>query len=83
MVLLQVGKIFYGNFDLFYNLPRDLPALYPTTDVIDTYVYRALRSTGDIGMASAAGAYQSVVGFIIVLLSNFAVKKVNPENALF
>lgn len=83
MLLLQVGKIFYGNFDLFYNLPRDLPALYPTTDVIDTYVYRALRSTGDIGMASAAGAYQSVVGFVLVLVSNFVVKKINPENALF
>lgn len=83
MVLLQVGRIFYGNFDLFYNLPRDSAALYETTDVIDTYVFRALRSTGDIGMASAAGVYQSVVGFFIVLASNLVIKRINPENALF
>ena len=83
MFLLSIGKIFYGNFDLFYNLTRNSAALYPTTDVIDTYVFRALRATGDIGMASAAGAYQSVVGFFIVIFANFIVKKTSPENSLF
>jgi len=83
MVLLQVGKIFVGNFDMIYNLSRDSAMLYATTDVIDTFVYRALRQTGDIGMASAAGLYQATVGFIIVLIANAWVRKINPDNSLF
>jgi putative aldouronate transport system permease protein len=57
--------------------------LYPTTDVIDTYVFRALRDVGDIGMASAAGLYQSIVGFILVLISNWIVRKIDREKSLF
>lgn len=83
MVLLQVGRIFYADFGLFWNLPRQTGALFSTTDVIDTYVYRTLRSLGDIGMASAAGFYQSLMGFILVMASNMVVKKFNKENALF
>lgn len=83
LLLLQLGQIFKGNFDLFYNLTRDSSILYPTTDVIDTFVYRALRSLGDIGMASAAGVYQSVVGFVIVMGSNAVIRKINPDNAIF
>lgn len=83
LVLLQIGRIFYADFGLFYQIPRDSSILYPTTDVIDTYVFRSLRKTGDIGMASAAGLYQSVVGFILVLASNLFVRKINPENSLF
>jgi len=83
IVLLQVGKIFYADFGLFYFTTRDIGSLYSTTDVIDTYVYRALRVTGNLGMASAAGFYQSVVGFILVVVSNFMVRRANPENALF
>lgn len=81
--ILSIGKIFFGNFDLFYNVTRDSSMLYPTTDVIDTFVYRSLRSTGEIGMASAAGIYQSVVGFFIVVFANFIVKKVNSDNSIF
>jgi putative aldouronate transport system permease protein len=83
MTLLQIGKIFYSDFGMFYFLTRDSGVLYSTTDVIDTYVYRALRITGEVGMASAAGLYQSVVGFILVLASNFVVKKVNDEYSMF
>lgn len=83
LVLLQVGKIFVGNFDMFYNLTRDSALLYPTTDIIDTFVYRALRQTGDIGMAAAAGLYQGVVGFFIVISANALIRRINPENALF
>lgn len=83
LVILAIGKIFYSDFGLFYNVTQDSALLYSTTDVIDTYVYRALRSLGDIGMASAAGLYQSVVGFILVLATNFFVKKLNSENSLF
>ena len=83
MVLIMIGKIFYADFGLFYHVPMDSGALYKTTNVIDTYVYRGLLKTGDVGMSSAAGLYQSVVGFILVLTSNLVVRKVSPENALF
>ncbi|MCY9664953.1 ABC transporter permease subunit [Paenibacillus alginolyticus] len=83
MTLLQIGRIFYSEFGLFYQVPLDTGALFPTTNVIDTYVYRALLRLGDIGMSSAAGLYQSVVGFILVLISNYVVSKRNSDNALF
>lgn len=83
LVILAIGRIFYSDFGLFYNVTQDSALLYPTTDVVDTYVYRALRSLGDIGMASAAGLYQSIVGFLLVLATNLVVKKLNPENSLF
>ena len=82
-VLLSIGRIFYADFGLFFNVTRDSSLLYPTMDVIDTYVYRALRALGDVGMASAAGFYQSVVGFVLVLISNFVVRRYDPEKALF
>ncbi len=83
LVLLQVGKIFYADFGLFYQLPRQIGILFPTTDVIDTYVYRALKVTGDIGLAGAVNFYQAIVGFILVLVSNLAVGKISKEHALF
>ncbi|WP_261304968.1 ABC transporter permease [Paenibacillus andongensis] len=83
MTLLQIGKIFHSEFGLFYQVPLDSGMLMPTTNVIDTYVYRALLKNGDIGMSSAAGLYQSVVGFVLVLVSNVVVRKLNRENALF
>jgi putative aldouronate transport system permease protein len=83
MFTLSVGKIMYSDFGLFYNLTLNSTALYPTTDVIDTFVYRSLIDIGDIGMSSAAGFYQSVFGFILVIISNFLVKKFDEDNALF
>jgi putative aldouronate transport system permease protein len=83
MALLAVGRIFYSDFGLFYQVPMNSGALYSTTNVIDTYVYRGLMQLGDIGMSAAAGLYQSLVGFLLVLGSNLLVRKVNPDNALF
>lgn len=83
MVLMQVGKIFVGNFDMFYQIPRDSSLLYATTDVIDTYVFRSLKSLGDIGMASAAGVYQSIVGLVLVLIVNGLIRKFDKENSVF
>lgn len=83
MTLLQIGRIFYADFGLFYQIPMDSGPLLPVTNVIDTYVYRGLMQLGDIGMSSAAGLYQSVVGFVLVLLSNLAVRKLDRDNALF
>jgi putative aldouronate transport system permease protein len=83
LVLLQIGKIFNADFGLFFQVPMNTGALMSTTDVIDTYVYRALLQMGDIGMASAAGLYQSVLGFLLVFGVNYIVKKVNSDHALF
>ncbi|MGG1514090.1 ABC transporter permease subunit [Paenibacillus oryzisoli] len=83
MTLLQVGKIFNSDFGLFYQVPLDSGALYNTTQVIDTYVYRALLTLGDIGMSSAAGLYQALVGFVLVMTTNYVVRKIDKENALF
>jgi putative aldouronate transport system permease protein len=82
LALLNIGRIFFSDFGLFYFIPRNVGALYPVTDVIDTYVYRALRVTGDIGMSAAAGLYQSVMGLILILLTNSLVKRARPESAL-
>lgn len=81
--LLAIGRIFYADFGMFFYVTRDSKLLYPTTDVIDTYVFRALRVNADIGMAAATGLYQSVVGFVLVLLSNWVVKRIDPERSLF
>ncbi|RAP76939.1 sugar ABC transporter permease [Paenibacillus montanisoli] len=83
LTLLQVGRIFNADFGLFFQVPMNSGALMSTTDVIDTYVYRALLQMGDIGMASAAGLYQSVLGFLLVFGVNAIVRKVNNEHALF
>lgn len=82
-LILGIGGIIRADFGMFYYLTRDIPLLYSTTDVVDTYVYRALKSSGDTGMAAAAGLYQSVVGFVLILLSNYITRKIEPDNSLF
>ncbi|MBN2795712.1 MAG: sugar ABC transporter permease [Clostridia bacterium] len=82
LTLLKIGRIFYGDFGLFWNIPKNMGVLYNVTNVIDTYVYRALVQAGDIGMATASGLYQATVGFILVLAANFVVRRFNKENAL-
>lgn len=81
MVMLAIGKIFYSDFGLFYQIPMNSGAIYSTTSVIDTYVYRGLIQQGNIGMSAAAGLYQSVVGFSVVLLANLAVRKFDKDSA--
>ncbi len=83
LTLLGIGRIFYSDFGLFYQVPMNSGALYSTTNVIDTYVFRGLMQLGDIGMSSAAGFYQSLVGFVLVLGSNYIVRKIDKDNALF
>lgn len=83
LVLLSVGRIFYSDFGLFYQVPQNSGMLYSTTNVIDTYVYRGLIQLGDIGMSSAAGVYQSIVGFVLVITANMIVKRVDKDSALF
>ncbi|WP_028973692.1 ABC transporter permease [Spirochaeta cellobiosiphila] len=83
LTLMAIGRIFYSDFGLFYQVPMNSGALIDVTNTIDTYVYRGLTQLNNIGMVSAAGFYQSVVGFILVLTANFIVRKVSKENALF
>lgn len=83
MFLLSVGRIFYSDFGLFYQVPQNSGALYAVTDTIDTYVYRALMTNGGIGRSAASGVIQSFVGFALVLLSNAIVNKFSKDDALF
>lgn len=82
-ILLSLGNIFRADFGLFYLVTNNSTLLYPVTDVVDTYVYRALTQVGDVGMAAAAGVYQGLVGFILVLVANWLVRRRSPDNALF
>lgn len=82
LIILAIGKIFNGDFGLFYQVPMDKGTLYPTTDIIATYVYRGLAE-GNFAVSAAVGMFQSVAGCIMVVLSNLVVKKISPENSLF
>ena len=83
LLLLGIGRIFYSDFGLFYQVPQNSGALFTVTNTIDTYVYRGLIELGDMSMSSAAGLYQSLIGFILVLGSNYLARKIDPEYALF
>ena len=84
LMLLSIGRIFFGNFDLIYSITSSNGALIPTTDVIETYIYRCVASgLQDFGMLGAVGLYQSIVGFILVFGSNLAVKRYNSDYSLF
>lgn len=83
MVLLNIGRIFYSDFGLFYQVPMNSGALMNATNTIDTYVYRGLITLGDIGMSSAAGVYQSIVGFVFIIAANWLTRRYSRENALF
>lgn len=83
LTMLQIGRIFYADFGMFFQATRNAGALYDTTLVIDTYVYQGFLVTGDIGLSSAAGFYQAVVGFVLVLGSNLIVRRISKEDALF
>lgn len=83
LTILSVGGIFNGDFGLIYAIIGRNPMLYPTTDVIDTYVFRALMDLGDLGMAAAIGFLQSFVGFVLVVTVNAVAKKTAPDSAIF
>ena len=82
VLITQLGGILGSSFDMFYQLPMNSGALYPTTDVISTYVYRGLTS-GTVGVSAAIGLIQGVVGLVLVIITNTIIKKVQPENAMF
>lgn len=83
LTMLHVGKIFYSDFGLFYQVPMNSGILTEVTQTMDTYVYRMLINVGNIGMSSAACVVQSLVGLVMILLANLAVRRWSRENALF
>ncbi len=83
LFILNIGKIFNADFGLFWNVPNNSGPLFPVTQVIDTYVYRALMATGNPGMSTAAGFVQNIVGFICIMTANTIVRKVDEDSSLF
>lgn len=83
LVLLAVGNIFRGDFGMFYNMIGNNGLLFSATDVIDTFVFRSLITSNDIGMSAAAGVFQSVLGFATIMTVNYAVRKYDKDRALF
>lgn len=81
--IMGVGRIFNSDFGLFYTFPMNSASLYRVTNVIDTYVYRSLMITGDTGMSAAAALYQSAVGFVLVMIANGIVNKIDSDKAMF
>lgn len=83
MTLFGVGRIFYGDFGMIYALVGDNSLLFKTTDVIDTYVYRMMRMLRNYGMSAATGMFQSVLGFLFIMVVNWLARKLEPDSALF
>ena len=83
MLIMSIGGIFRGDFGLFFLVPMDSGPLYPVTQIIDTYIYRGLTQLQNPNMTAAAGMYQSIVGFILVLISNVIVNKIDPDYDMF
>ena len=83
LTILAVGKIFNSDFGLFYQVPMNSGALIDVTQTIDTYVYRGLMNTANLGMSAAACFYQSIVGFCLVMITNTLVRRISSENAMF
>ena len=83
MLLMGVGRIFYGDFGMIYGIVADNGVLFPTTDVIDTYSYRVLRQVGNLSMSSAVVLYQSVMGVVTIVFFNWVVRRIDPDVRLF
>ena len=83
LMILAIGRICYSDFGLFYQVPMDSGPLLDITSTIDTYVYRGIKSVGTLGMSSAAGLYQSIVGFALILVTNSIVRKTDADSAIF
>jgi putative aldouronate transport system permease protein len=83
LLLFALGGIMRGHFDLFYQVVGNNGLLFDVTDILDTYVYRSLKQNFDVGMGTAAGLYQSAVGFIVIMITNRVIRKKQPDYVLF
>ena len=80
--ILAIGDLFTGDFGLFYQVPKNVGLLYPTTDIINTYTFRAMMS-GSMAKSAAVGLFQNGVGLVLVVGVNAIVRKISPEHSLF
>lgn len=83
LLILSIGRMFYSDFGLFYQVPKNSGMIYNVTQTIDTYVYNALMTQNNIGMSAAAGFYQSIVGFVLVMAANAVIRKISRDDAMF
>ena len=83
MTILSIARICNSDFGLFYQIPKNSGPLYSVTQTIDTYVYNALMNQNNISMSSAASVFQALIGFVLVLVSNAIIRKINPDEAMF
>lgn len=83
MTILSLARICSSDFGLFYQVPKNSGPLYAVTQTIDTYVYNALMNQNNISMSSAASVFQSLIGFVLILVSNAAIKKISPDDSMF
>jgi putative aldouronate transport system permease protein len=83
LTILSLGRMFYSDFGLFYQIPRNSGALYSATRTIDVYVYNALMNNSNYAMSSAASFYQSIVGFLLIISANGIIRRLSSENAMF
>ena len=83
LFIMHIGKVFHADFGMFYNLTLNSALLYEKTDVVDTYIYRTLIDLGDVGLSSATSMLQAVLGFLLVILSNTIVNKIDSDSALY
>ena len=82
-LIRAIGGMFRSDFGLFYSVPQNTGMLYSVTDTLDTYIYRGLATLNNLGMSTAAGLYQSLVGLILVLVANKIISKIDPDGAMF
>ena len=83
LLIMDIGKIFNSDFGLFYSVPQNSGTIFRTTQVLDTYVYRALMNSQNIGMSTAASLFQNAVGFALIMITNTMIRKIDPDSALF
>ncbi|MBQ3890701.1 MAG: sugar ABC transporter permease [Lachnospiraceae bacterium] len=83
LLIMDIGKIFNSDFGLFYSVPQNSGTIFRTTQVLDTYVYRALMNSQNIGMSTAASLFQNAVGFVLIMITNTMIRKIDPDSALF
>lgn len=83
LLIMNVGKIFNSDFGLFYTVPLNSGSLFSVTQVIDTYIYRTMTATNNIGMSTAGGLLQNAVGFVFIMAANYVVKKIDEDSSLF
>lgn len=83
LLIMDIGKIFNSDFGLFYSVPQNSGTIFRTTQVLDTYVYRALMNSQNIGMSTAASLFQNAVGFVLIIITNTMIRKIDPDSALF